>query len=341
MQIKDYKNIWVFAEHTDDNLNAVYGELLTKAYEIAQGLENDTKICGVVLGNEVSSIVEEMKGLGTEIIYSVEHEKLENYNPDYHAEVFRELIEEYKPDILLIGATSIGSELAPTVAAKVKTGLAAHCVEVALNEEKELVQMVPAFGGKVIGEILTPDVRPQMATIKPGIFTRKDLAPKENVEIVEYKSTILDDMTSNIKFLNATRKEVKGVPLEEANVVICGGFGVGSKGNWELLEELSQLIGGAAGYTRPVVDEGWTENEDKMIGTSGKTIRPKVYIGVGISGAAHHVCGMKDSDLIITINRDENAKIFDVSDYKVIGDGKRVIQFLIKEIKNRSEGILK
>lgn len=328
----EFKDIWVFVEHSNGKVLPVYSELMGKARELAGEMGPDVKVCGVVMGHKLGGIVEALKESGADKIYAVDDQRLGLYNPDYYGEAFKSLIETYKPDIVLIGATAIGSELAPTVAAKVKTGLAAHCIDLGLNEKKELLQVVPSFGGRVLGEIVTPNNRPQMASVKPGAFVRKAVS-KGDGEVINCSTQFLDQVKSGIKTVGVYKEELKGLQVEEADVVVCGGYGVGSKENWELIEKLAYLLNGAVGCTRPALDEGWPRSEDCMIGTSGKSIRPKVYIGAGISGATHHICGMKDSVLIININKDKNAGIFDVSDIKVVGDAKKILDALIEKIQ--------
>lgn len=328
----EFKDIWVYAEHSKGKILPVYTELLAKAKELAGEMDSNTKVCAVLLGYGLEKLTEELASSGAEKVYVIEDDRLSLYNPDYYGSAFKCLVEKYKPDTVLIGATAIGSELAPTVAAKVRTGLAAHCIDLGLNENKELIQIVPAFGGRVLGEIFTPNTRPQIASIKPGAFIRKSV-PTCNGEVIIEDSRCLDSVNIRIKAVGVYREEVKGIPVEDAEVVICGGYGVGCSENWELLKELAEILKGSVGCTRPSLDEGWADSEDSMIGTSGKSIRPKVYIGVGISGATHHICGMKDSGLIININRDKDAKIFDVSDIKVVGDGKTILKALVDRIK--------
>lgn len=328
----EYKDIWVFAEHWKNKVLPVYNELLGKAKELAGQMGNSTRVCSVVFGSNVETLLEELKTSGADRIYVVDDERLKLYNPDYYGEAFKYLIETYKPDIVLIGATALGSELAPTVAAKIKTGLAAHCIDLKINDDGELVQVVPAFGGRVLGEIFTPNTRPQMASIKPGAFVRKAI-PESAGEVIRCDSSCLNSVEPRIITLGVHREEVKGIPIDEAEVVVCGGFGVGSRENWELLQELADLLKGAVGCTRPSLDEGWAESEDTMVGTSGKSIRPKVYIGVGISGATHHICGMKDSNFIVSINKDKNANIFEVSDVKIVGDCTVILKALIEKLK--------
>lgn len=322
------KKIWVFAEQVNCVLDRVTLELLTKAKELAGSLSGETEVDAVLLGNNVKNICGILANYGAEKIYLAEAKELGLYNPMLYAPIITKLVQQEKPEIFLFGATAIGSELGPTVAAQLKTGVAAHCVDMRIDENEQLVATVPAFGGKILGEILCPDTRPQMASVKPGIFVQGEEEQHEPniilMDISEFKAYTLP-----LKAVKIDKKEMEGVPLDKAEVVLCGGYGLGGKANWEKLEKLAALLGGAAACTRPVVDEGWAPGEHVMVGTSGKSIRPKAYIGFGISGATHHVCGMKDSGLVISVNWDEKAAMFEVSDVGITADLNKILDQLI------------
>jgi electron transfer flavoprotein alpha subunit len=242
------------------------------------------------------------------------------------------LIREYQPKILLMGATAMGVELAPRVAAKVRTGLSAHCIDLKLDDKGQLLQVVPGWGGGVVATISCPDHRPQMATVMPG--TMKALSPAERKGEVKEIDVQLPDKDLGPEVLEVRREKPEGLPLEKTEVVVAGGWGIGSEENWRMLEELAHLLGGAVGATRPPVDEGWAQ-EGQMIGQSGKTVRPTLYIGVGISGVMHHVVGMDQSKHVITINSDPTADIFETSDVIVVEDFKKILPSLIEEIRSR------
>lgn len=330
------KNIWVFAEKANDKISPVTLELLSEARRITQASNYKALISAVLLGDEVSDYKQELIYQGADKVFLAEDERLSLYNNETYSKVISTLAKEHHPDILLIGSTAIGSELAPTVAAQLKTGLAAHCIELRINEEGLLVQIVPSFGGKVVGEILCPNHRPQMATIKPGVLEKDPPDESRSGKVLKVDTdSILNNFVPRIHPREIKSVPPKGKPLETAEIVVAGGWGIGSEEDWAQLEELASLLGAAVGSTRPAVDEGWAPGEHVMIGTSGKTIKPKVYIGMGISGATHHVCGMKDSGLIININSDKNAAIFEVSDLKVAMDFKKVLPLLIKGIREQ------
>jgi electron transfer flavoprotein alpha subunit len=331
------KKIWVHAELSDGKITNVTFELLSKALDLAKEMGDGAEVEATLIGTGLDGEAGRLAEFGAKKIYAADDPRLKLYSPVTYAPILADLASTHSPEIYVFGATAAGSALGPTVAARLKTGIAAHCVDLQLNGEKKLKALVPSFGGKVIGEILCPGKIPQMASVKPGIFVKKEpaLAPKavEKVDLRTY-AKLLD--AKALEPVSAVRRPPSGLPLNEAQVVICGGFGVGSQENWNRLEELARLLGGAAAATRPAVDEGWT-GEHTMVGTSGQSIRPKVYIGFGISGATHHICGMNESGVIVSVNRDEEAAIFQVSDFRVVGDGSVILSALLNAVKAEME----
>ena len=318
------KEIWVFAELSNGAPVNVFYELLGKADEIAKA--KDWDVASVIIGSDVSAAVEEIKP-HTDKIYKVESDFLKDYTLEKYALVMESLIKEYEPEMVLIGASGIGSELAPTTAGKVKTGLAAHAIDIVVDEERDRINcMVPAFGGKVVSEIYIPEARPMMASIRPGILDCV-VCHRECREIVEFDASFLNDIDSKEEFLEFTPEIVEVVKLEEANVVVAAGRGV-SEAGWASINEVANKLGGAVAWSRNFIDTGMVDSESNMIGTSGKSVKPAVFIGSGISGAAHFIVGMTKSKLIININRDENAKIFNQSDYGVVGDAAKFMSAL-------------
>ena len=252
-------------------------------------------------------------------------------DPRKAAEILEEAIKAEKPELLLMGATSLGQETAPELGVVFGTGVAAHCVDIQERSEGRLAYMVPAFGGKVIGEIFIPTGRPAIATVKPGVFT------DEGWEEIAYRTWQPagkgeETALQGFRLIGMEEKQQQKRPLETAGLIFCGGFGLGGPENWEKMERLADLAGAGAGCTRPVIDMGWGPDEDAMIGTSGKTVRPKVYVGFGISGSTHHLCGIKDAGLIISINNDREAEVFAASDYKGVMDARAVIDHLLERI---------
>ena len=273
------------------------------------------------------------------------------------AEILEKAIADEKPDVLLMGATALGESVAPILGVRLGTGVAAHCVDIRVNDEGRIGYMVPAFGGKVIGEIFIPDAepgKPAIATVKPGMF--EDCALPEKGEassdcegdalsdcsggaaasslckFIDGDAMAADIEKGGFRMISATPRETAGSDIAKAQVILCGGFGIGSSENWEKLVQIADKLGGAAGCTRPVVDMGWGPDEYSMIGTSGRTVKPKVYVGFGISGAAHHVCGIQDAGVIISINNDKEAEVFKVSDYCGVFDAGQVIDELLKQL---------
>jgi len=328
------RDIWVYIEHEQGRLANVSLELLGEAVRLKEKMVKPGQVAAVLIGSQVEHLAQEVLEYGVDKIYLAQNEKLSLYNPEYYGAIIARLVTKEDPHIFLLGATSIGTHLAPMVAAKVKTGVAAHCIELKLNSEDNLVAVVPAFGGKVLGDILCPKHRPQMATVKPGIFTKPEKNSKGG-QIIKVDLNFLNEIKPRLKPLNLCREKPKGVPLEEAQIVVCGGWGIGDQEHWALLEKIAERLGGAVACTRPPVDEGWAPGEHIMIGTSGKSIRPQIYLGFGISGATHHICGMKDAGIIISVNRDENAEIFKVSDYGLVGDVKEILPLLESALQNR------
>jgi len=334
MEIGAWKGIWVIAEQIGGSLNSVSLELLSKARQMKEELQSSEPVTAVILGSGVRNMADELGQYGAEEVIVVDHEALAIFENDTYAAVLSDLILERKPEIILMGATAIGQDLAPMLGGILNTGVAAHCVDVRINEEGELVSVVPAFGGKVLGDILCPDHRPQMATLKPGILGEPVPQKGASFKVTEYQAEeSLKKVTGRVKAVAINKKESQGIPLEKAEVIVAGGWGIGSNENWHYLEELAKLLGGAVGCTRPAIDENWAEGEHQMIGTSGKSVRPKVYIGAAVSGSTHHLCGMKDSGLVISINTDENAPIFAASDVCIVADAAKFLPKLLEKIK--------
>lgn len=326
------KAIWVYAEVTNGKIAGVTYELLGKARELAKDLGGEQEIAVILLGSGVKDLAVTLFKYGVNKVFVGDNPRLALYQHTTYAPLITELVKKEAPEIFLIGATAIGSDLGPTLAAILKTGIAAHCIDLRIGNDGQLVAVVPAFGGKILGDIFCPKVRPQMASVKPGIFTKPDICWVEG-SIAEIDLTPLEKANPGLKALSICREEPKGLPLEDADLVVCGGYGLGSKENWVLLEQLAEVLGGAAACTRPAIDEGWAPGEHIMIGTSGKSVRPKIYLGFGISGATHHLCGMKDSGLIISVNKDEDAPLFESSDVAVVGDLDKILPLLVEELK--------
>lgn len=256
--------------------------------------------------------------------------QLETDNPLEAINTLEQEIAKAGPELVIIPATALGEEIAPALGIRLGTGVAAHCSDIRINEAGRIAYMVPAFGGKVIGEIFIPDARPAIATVKPGVFAFGREALGEYEEIICQSSAAQPEQ---VKLIEAEESSLKTNPIEKADIIFCGGFGIGSADSWTKLQRLAELTGGAAGCTRPVVDMGWGPDEQSMIGTSGKTVRPKLYIGFGISGAAHHLCGISDSGTIVNVNLDDSAESFAASDFTAAMDANAVIDLLLEKLE--------
>lgn len=323
------KEIWVYAETLNGEPASVYYELLAKADQLAA--EKDWNVASVLIGTAADTEAAAAKiSACTDKIYTAEHASLAGYTLEKYACAFEALIRGHQPEMVLIGATGIGAELAPTVAAKVRTGLAAHCVDIQIDVENDRVNcMVPAFGGKVVSEIYIPKARPMMASVRPGILEKGQVA-RTCGEIIRIDTSFLDSLKEKETFLEFIPEVHSGASLEEANVVVAAGRGVSTEAAWNSVREAAEKLGGAAAWSRNFIDLGMVDNESNMIGTSGKSVNPDVFIGAGISGAVHFVCGMNKSKLVISINKDEKARIFDYSNYGVVGDAGKFFSELNK-----------
>ena len=330
MNIADYQGVWVFAEQRHGELQKVSLEILGESRRLANEL--GVKLTAVLLGNNIGHLANKLGEYGADEVLVADHVELENYTTDGYTKVLCDLVNDKKPGIFFIGATFIGRDLGPRVAARLRTGLTADCTSLAVEvEDGALLATRPAFGGNIMATIACPDHRPQMATVRPGVFSR--LTEKNydfTVENVEVKLEASDIRTTILEIVKAN-KEV--LDISEAKVIVSGGRGVGSKENFSLLQELADALGGVVGGSRGAVDKGWIER-DYQVGQTGKTVRPRIYIACGISGAIQHVAGMQESDMIIAINKDETAPIMKVADYAIVGDLNKVIPEMISELKS-------
>jgi electron transfer flavoprotein alpha subunit len=305
-------------------------ELLGKARELVG--QTGGRVSALLLGHEVEGLIGRLLSHGADRVFVADDPRLEPYRMMPYLSILDSACRDHDPDVVLLGSSSMGVELAPRLAARLETGLSAHCIDLQLDDDGKLLQMVPGWGGGVVATIKCPDHRPQMATVMPGVMKKSDgyAGAKGVVTLV-----VGDDLdTSGPKVLEVRTEKPEGMPLEQAEVVVAGGWGIGGKEGWRLLEELASLLGGAVGATRPPLDEGWAE-EGQMIGQSGKTVRPRFYIGAGISGVMHHVVGMDEADFIVAINTDPNAPLFEVCDLAIVEDYKKILPPLIEEIKQR------
>ena len=321
--------VWVFAEQRNGILQDVSIELLNPGRKIADTL--NTKLSAILLCSKTGNLADELISYGADKIYVVENKLLEYYQSDLYTYVIAKLCEEYKPEVLLIGATYIGMDFAPRVAARLKTGLSAHIIGLEIDPKTKLLkQIVPGFGGGVLAVVTCPNTKPQMATVRPGVFTKPEKRGREG-EIVKVDIPLTEDIIK-AKTLKMVQEIPKGKKLEEAEVVIGIGRGACKSEIMKNVYELAEILGAAIGGTRPALDEGYIK-EDQMIGVSGKTVRPKLHIALGVSGAMQYMSGVLDSKVILAINKDPNASIFKLSDIGIVGDLKEVLPILIEELR--------
>ena len=343
MALEDYKGVYVFAQQVDNEISPIALELLGKARDLAEPLK--TEVTAVLIGSGVKGLADKLAEYGADKVILVDDPELKEYRTEPYAHALASVINEYKPEIVLVGATAIGRDLGPTVSARVATGLTADCTQLDIGDfplnpipgkeaeqkHNQLLMTRPAFGGNTIATIACPDNRPQMATVRPGVMQKIDPVAGKKAEVIEYNP----GFTPNSRYV--TIKEVvkavsDTVDIMDAKILVSGGRGVGSPENFKILEDLAAVLGGEVSCSRAVVDSGW-KPKDLQVGQTGKTVRPHVYFAIGISGAIQHVAGMEESDIIIAINKDEDAPIFDVTDYGIVGDLNKIVPELTESIK--------
>jgi len=329
-----YRNLWVVAEVSPDGeLASVTIELLGEGRKLADELQEELAL--VLMGDDVADLAEKAAGYGADTVYLVQSPSLKQYRTGPYADVLCGLINKYKPEIVLFGATSMGRDLAPRVAARIKAGLTADCTKVAIDPETGLLQQTrPAFGGNVMATILCEYTRPQMATVRPRVMDRAEWQDGHEAEIVEVPVSI-DEASVSTKIVEVIVDEDAGaVNLQDAEIIVSGGRGLGAPEHFALIQELADTLGATVGASRATVDAGWVPAYHQ-VGQTGKTVKPKLYIACGISGAVQHLAGMSSSDCIVAINKDPDAPIFKVAHYGIVGDLFQVVPELISAIKER------
>jgi electron transfer flavoprotein alpha subunit len=323
------KGVWVFAEQRDGKIKAVSFELLAKGRELADKLDSD--LSAVCFGGSVQG-VEQLIAYGADKIFLVSSPELASNPEDIFTQQLVNLIKEYKPEIVLAGATSLGRSFIPRVAAVVSTGLTADCTGLEIDvDNKLLLQTRPTFGGNIMATIVCPSSRPQMSTVRPRVFKRgiANTGRQGQIIKVDFAKEVITSRTKLISFVEDLSEKVK---LDEADIIVAGGRGLGKPENFKLIEELAKSMGAALGSSRPPVDEGWI-TYSHQVGQTGKTVCPKLYIACGISGAVQHMAGMQTSDTIVAINCDPAAPIFEVATYGIVGDLFKIVPLMIKQIR--------
>jgi electron transfer flavoprotein alpha subunit len=324
--------VCVIAEQYKGELLPVSLELIGKARILADDLETDLEV--VLLGSKLNGLSEPLIAAGADRVYLGDSPSLADYQADLYTDIIVQLARQRKPDIVLVGSTAVGRELAPLVAAHLKTGLTAHCIELEINAEKILEQRVPAYGGLLT--IICPERRPQMTTIAHGVFPTPPLNGKRSGEVISLEIKDLPD--SRVKTIKIHRQETQGMPIESAPLIVAGGAGAGDEEGWRLIVSLAEALNAALGSTRPAVDEGWI-NIETMIGQSGKMVSPDFYIGVGLSGELQHMVGISGAKVMVAINNDPKAPVFDQVDYGIVDDLQEFIPVLLEKIKEHQERV--
>ena len=341
MNIEEYKGVYVFAQQVDGVVGGIAFELVGEAKKLAKDLNEE--VTAILIGSDIKGQADELGAYGADRVIVVDDPALKDYRTEPYTHAMASVIKKYKPEIVLIGATAIGRDLGPRLAARIHTGLTADCTKLDIGDfplnpvpgkeqkHNQLLMTRPAFGGNTIATIACPDNRPQMATVRPGVMQK--IAPIAGAKAVieEYNP----GFTPNNKYV--TIKEVvkavsDTVDIMDAKILVSGGRGVGSAENFKILEDLAEVLGGTVSCSRAVVDNGW-KPKDLQVGQTGKTVRPQIYFAIGISGAIQHVAGMEESDLIVAINKDETAPIFDVADYGIVGDLNKIVPALTEQLK--------
>lgn len=331
MDIKDYKNVWVFIETARGEARNVGLELLNQGRILAEA--NNEKLIAVIIGKDLDAAAKTVIAYGADEVILVGGEEYKDYNTDGYANAMVKLSEKYKPSVILIGGTIQGRDLAPRVSCRLKTGCTADCTDLGVNAETGDIEWTrPAFGGNIMATVVCSNTRPQIGTVRPGVFKKAqpDDTKTANVIKEEIRTPAEEIRTKLVDFIKSA--EEAGVKLEEAEIVVSGGRGLGKPENFAIIKELADVLGGAVGASRAAVDAGWI-SPLRQVGQTGKTVGPKIYIACGISGAVQHLAGMSSSKIIVAINKDPDAPIFDVADFGVVGDLFEVIPVLVQEFK--------
>lgn len=342
MNLEAYKGVFVFAQQVDNVIGSIAYELIGKGKELAKDLNTD--VTAVLVGSDVTGLADRLAEYGADKVIVVDDPELKEYRTEPYTHALAAVIEEFKPEIFLIGATAIGRDLGPRVCARIHTGLTADCTKLDIGDfpitpipgketkHNQLLMTRPAFGGNTIATIACPEFRPQMATVRPGVMQKLPKNKGAKAVVVEFNPGFTPDdkyvdIMDIVKLVNDT------VDIMDAKILVSGGRGMGGPENFKILEELAEAIGGTVSCSRAVVDAGW-KPKALQVGQTGKTVRPNVYFAIGISGAIQHLAGMEESDIIVAINKDESAPIFDVADYGVVGDLNKIVPVLTEKIRD-------
>ena len=341
MNLEEYKGVYVFAQQVDNEISSIAFELLGKAKDLAKDLSTD--VTAVLIGSDVKGLADQLAEYGADKVIVVDDPELKDYRTEPYAHALSSVINKYKPEIMLVGATAIGRDLGPRVSARVATGLTADCTVLEIGDfplqavpgqeqlHNQLLMTRPAFGGNTIATIACPYNRPQMATVRAGVMQKIEPIKGAKAVVEEFNPGFTPD-NKYVEILDIVKSVAETVDIMDAKILVSGGRGVGSPENFKILEDLAEVLGGTVSCSRAVVDSGW-KPKDLQVGQTGKPVRPNLYFAIGISGAIQHVAGMEESDIIVAINKDADAPIFDVADYGVVGDLNKIVPKLTEALK--------
>ena len=334
VDISLYHGVWVFAEQRDGKLMNVAIELLGEGRKLAD--EIGTTLSAVLLGENVKDLATDLIAYGADKVYLADDPRLKNYTTDSYTRVIYDAIRKYLPEIVLYGATHIGRDLGPCLSVQCETGLTADCTKLTIDpEDKKIQQTRPAFGGNLMATIVCPEHRPQMSTVRPGVMEKAVYDASRTGEVISLDVNLTEkDMRTQV--LEVVKDLGEQVSLTDAKIIVSGGMGLGKPEGFELIRQLADRLGGVVGSSRACVDAGWIPHSCQ-VGQTGTTVKPKIYIACGISGAIQHVAGMKESEYIVAINKNESAPIFEIADYGIVGDLYDVIPALIEALDERKE----
>ena len=329
--ISEYHDVWVFAEQRDGKIMPVVFELLGEARRLAN--EIGCRVGTIICGYQIGQLTDELRHFGPDMIFAADAPELKHYTTDAYTKVIYEAVIKYKPEILLMGATHIGRDLGPSVAVKCGTGLTADCTRLDIDPvDKKLMQTRPAFGGNLMATIICENHRPQTATVRPGIMEKAEYSSQPAGEVIQLPVDF-EEGELREKVLRVVKSMREIVSLTDADVIVSGGLGLGSADGFDLIRKLADRLGGVVGSSRAAVDAGLIPHSHQ-VGQTGTTVKPKLYIACGISGAIQHLAGMQNSKCIVAINKNENAPIFEVADYGIVGDLYKVIPAILNTLDN-------
>ncbi|HDZ90133.1 MAG TPA: electron transfer flavoprotein subunit alpha/FixB family protein [Deltaproteobacteria bacterium] len=330
--MSEYRGVWVFVEQTEGAPARVSLELLGKGRELAEKL--GVVLTAFLLGESVEDTAKELIFFGADEVIVADHPLLKDYRTELYTDIISEQVMARKPEVLIVGASPIGRDLAPRLSFRLNAGCTADCTGLDIDEENRLfVSTRPAFGGNVMATIICPEHRPQMSTVRPGVMALPEKDDKREGQIIDLELQ-LDEDACKVKILESVKGASEGVNIQDAERIVAVGMGAGDKETFDMIKELAELLDGEVGATRFAVEAGWVSH-DRQIGQTGKTVRPELYVGCGISGAVQHTAGMSASKTIIAINKDPNAEVFKIADYGIVGDVRKVVPAIISELKNQ------